>query len=156
VSFLLSHSARTCRMDCESGDHTVRSSSGSIFDTGHVRELPPHHPKLDQTLPKSARLLCYGASAFQQAVLSCTHRLTHAFLEHVSISAELFPPRYGLTISSFLAGRVRSRALYPFTSSANSGDFAPRQERPRPPLRSPHRIRRVPPGDSAVALPPCR
>jgi len=33
---------------------------------GHIRELPPHRLRLDRTLPKPTRFLCYGASASQQ------------------------------------------------------------------------------------------
>jgi len=51
---------------CESGGQTISSSSGGIFDIGHIRQLPPHHLRLDQTLPEPTGLLCYGASTSQE------------------------------------------------------------------------------------------
>jgi hypothetical protein len=63
---LLFHSARTSHIACESGDQTVRSSSGSIFDIGDIRETLTHHLRLGQTLPNSTGLLRCGASTSQQ------------------------------------------------------------------------------------------
>ena len=53
-------------MACESGGETLRTGSGNIVDTGHVREWPPDRLGLVHTLPNSTGLLFSRTSSSQE------------------------------------------------------------------------------------------